>query len=108
MARLDVHAGRGAPDDVSEAGLDELRARIDRIDEAIVEALAARFALSRETGARKTGSVHDPGREAAVIAHVVGMADELGLEPSYVAAVYEVILRISVQDQLSTSTTLRA
>lgn len=107
MAYLDVHAERGVADDVSGEGLDELRARIDRLDETIVMALAARFALSREARAQKTGSIQDPEREAAVIEHIEAVAKEGGLEVAYVTEIYEVVLKLSVQDQLETGSSVR-
>ena len=103
MADLDVHAERGAPDDVSVEGLDELRSRIDGLDETIVGALATRFGFSRDAAPHKAGSIHDPEREAAVVEHVEAVAGRLGLDPAIAAAVYRVILELSLQDQLETS-----
>jgi chorismate mutase len=107
VADLDVHAEWGTADHVTGEGLDTLRARIDRLDETIVVALAARFALSREAGAHKTGSIEDPARETAVIAHVEGIAKEFGLDPDYAAEIYRAVLKMSVQDQLENSSSVR-
>lgn len=98
MADLDVHAERRAADHVTEE-LEQLRSRIDELDETIVEALAERFELSRQTAGRKGGAVQDPAREADVLAHVAAVARRAGLDPEHVVSLYGLVLRISVEIQ---------
>jgi len=90
---------------VSTAGLEELRARIDELDETIIVALAERLVLSRQTLDRKYGAVHDPVREAAVLDHVADLAERCGMAPGHAILLYEVVLRVSaeIQDQSTTN-----
>jgi len=90
---------------VSTAGLEELRARIDELDETIIVALAERLVLSRQTLDRKHGAVHDPVREAAVLDHVADLAERCGMAPGHAILLYEVVLRVSaeIQDQSTTN-----
>lgn len=81
------------------AGLAELRARIDELDESIVAALAERFVLSRQTLGRKHGAVHDPVREAAVLERVAAAAERCGMSPAHATSIYDVVLRISAEIQ---------
>lgn len=80
-------------------GLAELRARIDELDESIIEALTERFDLSRQTLGSKHGAVHDPVREAAVLEHVAAVAKRCGMPPGHATSIYDVVLRISVEIQ---------
>lgn len=90
---------------MSTAGLEELRARIDELDETVIVALAERFVLSRQTLDRKYGAVHDPVREAAVLDHVADLAERCGMAPGHAMLLYEVVLRVSaeIQDQSTTN-----
>ena len=52
---------------MSESELDRLRASIDRIDDAILEALNERAKLARAIGTLKVGKAYRPEREAQVL-----------------------------------------
>lgn len=84
--------------------LDEPRARIDRIDRALVRLLARRMAVSREIGDRKATldplRVRDPRREATVLATWTAHGAEHGLAPEFVARVLEAVLDHSREVQV--------
>jgi chorismate mutase / prephenate dehydratase len=86
----------GAAEDTAAAralSLEELRRRIDALDEAIVATLAHRVELARATRPRK-GSVRDAAREAEVRAHVRELATRHGVDLAGVGAVYELVLAL--------------
>lgn len=86
------------------APLDEPRARIDRIDRALVRLLARRMAVSREIGDRKATvdpvRVRDPRREASVLATWTAHGAEHGLSPELVSRVLEAVLDHSREVQV--------
>lgn len=64
--------------------LDEVRARIDALDEELVRLVAQRVRLGGDAARVKaaTGLPHlDPGREAAVVRRAAAMAQQEGLDP---------------------------
>jgi chorismate mutase len=74
--------------------LERLRAEIDAVDRAIVEAFARRVAIARQIGDLKEDAgqpVLDPSREAAVVRRAAERAREAGLD---VEAVREVFWRL--------------
>jgi chorismate mutase len=80
----------------------EARARIDEINERVVELLAERQAVVDELCEVKadTGqTVRDPEREAELLAHVRSVAEEEGLPPDLAETLFESILEHSVQRQ---------
>ncbi|WP_233993958.1 chorismate mutase [Salinibacter altiplanensis] len=82
--------------------VDEARARIDAINERVVELLAERQSIVDELCALKadTGTaVRDPEREAELLADVRAAADEAGLPPDLAEALFEEILAHSVARQ---------
>ncbi len=86
--------------------LEELRRRIDELDEQIVVALAGRLELARATRLQKTNvTVHDPEREAAVLAHVEGVAARCGVDPAVILPVYALILELCRELQATESST---
>jgi chorismate mutase len=84
------------------ATVQEARARIDEINERVVELLAERQAIVDELCALKADAgrtVRDPEREAELLAHVRTVADEAGLPPDLAETLFEEILAHSVQRQ---------
>ncbi len=82
--------------------LQDARARIDEINERVVELLAERQAVVDELCDVKadTGqTIQDPEREAELLAHVRSVAEEEGLPPDLAETLFEAILKHSVQRQ---------
>ena len=82
--------------------LQEARARIDTINERVVDLLAERQAIVDELCALKSNSGHsvrDPEREAELLAHVRSVAKDKGLSPDLAERLFEEILEHSVQRQ---------
>ncbi len=80
----------------------EARARIDEINERVVELLAERQAIVDalcELKADADRTVRDPEREAELLAHVRAVADEAGLPPTLAETLFEEILAHSVERQ---------
>jgi len=80
----------------------EARARIDEINERVVELLAERQDIVDDLCAFKADAgrtVRDPEREAELLAHVRAVADEAGLPPDLAETLFEEILAHSVQRQ---------
>ncbi|MBB4067487.1 chorismate mutase [Salinibacter ruber] len=80
----------------------EARARIDEINERVVELLAERQAIVDalcELKADAERTVRDPEREAELLAHVRAVADEAGLPPTLAETLFEEILAHSVERQ---------
>ncbi len=80
----------------------EARARIDEINERVVELLAERQAIVDdlcELKADADRTVRDPEREAELLAHVRSVADEAGLPPTLAETLFEEILAHSVERQ---------
>lgn len=78
--------------------LPELRREIDDLDEALVELLNRRMAISRRVGELKpaTGqAVYQPDREAAVLEHVLSIGDAGLLGSRALRAIYGEILSAS-------------
>ena len=86
----------------STTTVQEARARIDEINERVVELLAERQSIVDELCDLKaeTGqSVRDPEREAELLAHVRSVAEEAGLPPTLAETLFETVLEHSVQRQ---------
>jgi chorismate mutase/prephenate dehydratase len=76
------------------SGLDELRRRMDELDDQIVELLAQRAEVSRSVGqlkAREGGSVYAPAREAEIFERLVHRA-EGRLNSDNLKAIYREII----------------
>lgn len=81
----------------AELNLEQLREEIDKIDEVIVRLLDSRARCAYTVGRLKheLGSpIYEPAREAAVIAHVRQVNEDLGgpLDGDAVARLYERIM----------------
>lgn len=87
-----------------EENLAQLRAQLDALDDALAELLARRAALSLRVGElkRRTGSaVHQPEREAAVLARLCSLsaAKNSPLSPAQLQNIYREIFAVSRQLQ---------
>jgi len=75
----------------------QLRNRIDEVDEQILESLRERVSICTSIGLVKEKHgipIQDYPRENDVYAHIREKAEELGLDPSPVEAIYRQIVSI--------------
>lgn len=75
--------------------LEDIRKRIDRIDDALFDFLKDRLELSRQAKAAKQRSgkaIKDPEREHAVLARFQQKAKDYGLNPDFITDLYTRIL----------------
>lgn len=80
--------------------LSDIRARLDDIDQRIIDALAERQEAVREAAAHKTkGSVRVPEREAEVLDRLGALAEERGVDPELIEVLYDHIFAHSVACQ---------
>jgi isochorismate pyruvate lyase len=88
----------------------QVRAGVDRLDEAIVRLMAERFrfmdAAARIKQART--SVRDETRKAEVIAKVRASAEREGAPPERIAAVYEQLIENSIAYEFERFDEMRA
>lgn len=82
--------------------LDELRRRIDQLDENIVKLLAERLsvaeAIGHEKAAGATPSI-DPGRERKVLDHAISVAANGGMTPDEITEIYHSVIKLARQRQ---------
>jgi chorismate mutase len=93
---VDVHTG-GTDED-----LEALRARVDRADNRILAALAARQRSVEAIGRLKAAQdlpVHQPEREAELLAEHEAQAESRGLDPALIKDLFERILAHSRRSQ---------
>ena len=84
-----------------EDDLKSLRIKIDRIDQNIIESLAARMKIVRKVGDQKRlDRVKDTHREKEVLQRLVNLAAELKLSPELVKKIYPLIFESAVQSQI--------
>ncbi len=77
------------------ASLSPLRAEIDALDDAIVELLGRRFGVVRRVAAVKAAEGLPavlPDRVAAVKRRAAALGAERGLDPAFVANLYQMII----------------
>lgn len=93
-------------EDTDETGyrsaMDELRSRIDVLDEELLETLASRMELSREIGRIKKASnvaIIQTSRWESIISRITDSAKALKLDPTAVRAIFENIHQASIQEQ---------
>lgn len=97
IASLDRRTGQG-----SEEALGELREKIDRIDDEIIDLLARRMEISREIGACKKERgipVIQPHRYRQLMEKRVADGERLGLSPDFTRALLALIHEESVKQQ---------
>jgi chorismate mutase len=88
--------------DPHQATLASVRAEIEEIDQSIVDLMARRVELARQTGTlkRAAGSFTlDPEREAAVIRRAAALAREAALDEEAVRAVFWQIIGMARRAQ---------
>jgi chorismate mutase len=86
-------------------GLDAVRARIDALDDALLDLIEQRLAASAAVAASKSGSDDGtlwlkPGREAAIIARLVGRAGHA--PPAMIERIWRELMGASLQAQVRT------
>ncbi len=82
--------------------LSDIRSQIDRIDQELVQRLAAREALVRQAAAHKTDeqAVRAPARVDEVIGRVRALAVEEGASPDVVERVYRTMIDAFIRLEL--------
>ncbi len=89
-------AGGGAGEGAGDA-IDEIRAGIEALDDALVELVARRLRLSALAGAGKRSAgrpVLDPGREAAVVARAAASGRSLGIPEEGLRDLFWTLIRL--------------
>ncbi|APV43541.1 chorismate mutase / prephenate dehydratase [Dehalogenimonas formicexedens] len=82
--------------------LDELRHRIDQLDENIVKLLAERLAVAEAIGHEKSASGNapiDPGRERKVLDHAISTAAAGGMSADEITEIYGSVIKLARQRQ---------
>lgn len=82
--------------------IEELRARIDVLDEEIISMLARRIAVCREVARAKMDSnlsIIQPDRWDKVLSRVCSLAEDSGLDPEFISGLYNSIHEYSVKEQ---------
>ncbi|MCJ7850715.1 MULTISPECIES: chorismate mutase [Pseudomonas] len=94
--------------DVRYTSIEDVRARIDHIDQNLVALLAQRGQLVAQAAAFKktTDDVRAPARVEQVIAKVRGVAEETGASPEVVERVYRAMIAVFIDEELSVHTSL--
>ena len=81
--------------------LESLRAQIDKVDQRIIEHLAARMEIVQKVGDQKRlDRVKDSNREKEILQRLVTLATELQLPSELVRKIYPVIFESAVQSQI--------
>lgn len=91
------------PEAAGISPLDELRERIDDIDDKLMALLAGRMAVAREIGKFKRNNgmtVVQPDRYRALIERRAAAAADLGLSPEFIKTILAAIHEESVRQQL--------
>jgi len=76
--------------------LEELRRKVDIIDEQIIDLLARRTEVVGQIGSYKSTTdrvVHDPTREAWILDKLSNLAEEKGFSPSVTVEVYKILFK---------------
>lgn len=82
--------------------LKELRLHIEAIDKKIIRALAERRDIALAVAQHKAkhqGAVRDTEREASLLLNLMEQGQALGLDPNYLARLYQIIIEDSVLTQ---------
>ena len=91
-------------DDQDAAELKRIRGELDEIDNQLIRILARRFEIGQEAARVKRASgldVHDPEREASVIAQARSWARESGLPEGQIEDLFVRLIGISRNSQIS-------
>lgn len=82
-------------------GLTEIRENIDEIDEQIVKLLARRsvFVIEAAKYKKNLADVSAPARVEEVIAKIVRLAEQNGLEPTIAEQVYRTMIRCFIDEE---------
>ena len=75
--------------------LDDLRKRIDHIDEKILGLLAARYAISRQIGELKVDKGIDQQREDTIIKELARKSPSLDVDRDAVEEIWQAIMKHS-------------
>lgn len=78
--------------------MEEIRKKIDRLDEQIISLLGKRMSLAKEIGRQKKESdigITDEEREKEVMARLRSLAEENGLSGKFVEKLYGVVFKES-------------
>lgn len=89
-------------DDQYEEALKVVRAKIDAVDEGLLRLLAERWQLVKEVHDVKKAKglpIRQNGRYQEMVSHLRIKADELGVDPRLVHAIWEVIHEQSIRSQ---------
>ncbi|MFJ4256247.1 chorismate mutase [Pseudomonas monteilii] len=89
--------------DVRCTSIEDVRTRIDHIDQNLVALLAQRGQLVAQAAAFKktTDDVRAPARVEQVIAKVRGIAEQTGASPEVVERVYRAMIAAFIDEELS-------
>jgi chorismate mutase len=82
--------------------LEEVRAEITHVDEEIIQLIAHRQALAGKIAAIKQEnslSVHDHQRKNDVLAYVMQVAREKGIDPAPVKTIFETLIAMNEKQQ---------
>lgn len=94
---------QASPQDGRHAELEGLRATMDSLDAEIVDLLRRRMELSERMGAVKHAgnmAAYQPERWREILAARTAQANRLGLNPSYISDLFEIIHHESIRRQL--------
>lgn len=98
LKSLTIKSPAASPD----ATLEQLRTRIDEIDDSLLDILAERMKVSEAVGECKRAhnlQILQPARWDAVLNRVDARARALGLDPSFVRDLYKLIHQASIDKQ---------
>lgn len=90
----------------SELGLSEYRGEVEKIDYEILKLIEARAKLARKIFEAKRSQGLDivsPEQESIVMKRAMDMATELNLDAGAVRDIFAILIRMSVDKQLSLS-----
>lgn len=85
-----------------KVNLEDLRKKIDEIDESITRLLAERIKLAEEIGRQKRTEgrpIEDRGREQVVLERVRSIAQREGISPQAIESIYRQIIAVSKRAQ---------
>jgi isochorismate pyruvate lyase len=90
------------PDRVEIVSISEVRARIDQIDEQIVQLLATRQKLVKKAARYKADehAVHAPDRRAAMMTRLHKLSIQEDVAPEVVRRVYDVMIDAFIELEL--------